>query len=408
VNDEGLPKESESNADLAGWKVCVIYDCLFPLTHGGAERWYRTLVDRLVSSGADVTYLTRRQWESAPPIWKGVKVIAVSEAGELYDGEGVRRTRPALAFGLGTFLWLIRHRRQFDAVVVANFPFFSLLATRPALAGSRTPVFVDYHEVWSWKYWRVYAGNMKGSLGALIQQACISSTRFAQVFTEHGRRRLLSLRFKGDVVVLAGLLDDQPRLAPTQVSASDPDVLFVGRHVKHKGVRLLPEILAAARDAIPNLRMTIASDGPETASVMASMAQLGLDDAVTFTGAVSDEELRNLFARATCTVVPSLREGYGIVVAESFSTGTPVVVADNPENLATGLVETGVNGYVVEPSIAGMSRGIVTAVLAGQSLRESTAQWSAQHAATRSMSRSAEEMIHRLASAGSRRSGSHR
>jgi glycosyltransferase involved in cell wall biosynthesis len=115
-----------------------------------------------------------------------------------------------------------------------------------------------------------------------------------------------------------------------------------------------------------------------------------------FTGSISDEELRNLFARASCTVIPSLREGYGIVVAESVSAGTPVVVADNPENLATSLVESGVNGFVVDPSIRGMSQGIVAAVAAGFALRRSTAEWSAQHSKKKSMDRSADEMVERL------------
>src|ERR1700722_312145 len=98
---------SAVSAKLEGRRVCVIYDCLFPLTHGGAERWYRYLVDRLVTSGAKVTYLTRRQWAEQVPPWAGVSVVAASGKSALYDDEGVRRTTPALAFGAGTFWWLI-------------------------------------------------------------------------------------------------------------------------------------------------------------------------------------------------------------------------------------------------------------------------------------------------------------
>ena len=44
-------------------RICVVYDCLFPLTVGGAERWYRNLAERLASGGHEVSYLTLRQWD---------------------------------------------------------------------------------------------------------------------------------------------------------------------------------------------------------------------------------------------------------------------------------------------------------------------------------------------------------
>ncbi len=44
-------------------RICILYDCLFPHTVGGAERWYRSLAGRLAADGHDVTYLTLRQWD---------------------------------------------------------------------------------------------------------------------------------------------------------------------------------------------------------------------------------------------------------------------------------------------------------------------------------------------------------
>jgi glycosyltransferase involved in cell wall biosynthesis len=292
---------------------------------------------------------------------------------------------------------MVRHRRNFDSVIVANFPFFSLLAVRGALVGARTPTFVDFFEVWSTNYWRSYAGRTVGTLGAAIQRICIGVTRFAQVFTTEGAEQLRSHGFRGDVAVLPGLLPSsrtEDRISSTQVE--NPMVLFVGRHVKHKGVRQLPEILKAARQLIPTLTMTVVSDGPERADVERTMHRLGLDDVVTFTGSVSDEQLRDYYEQATCTIVPSLREGYGLVVGESVSAGTPVVVAHNVENLATTLVESEVNGFVVEPTASGMAEGIAAVLQAGDALRHSAFKWSAQHSTLMSMDRSAEEMVERL------------
>src|ERR687888_527553 len=43
-------------------RICLVYDCLYPFTVGGAERWYRNLGERLAAEGHQVTMLTLRQW----------------------------------------------------------------------------------------------------------------------------------------------------------------------------------------------------------------------------------------------------------------------------------------------------------------------------------------------------------
>jgi len=397
VSDPTPPNDYVSDVALTGCKFCVVYDCFFPLTHGGAERWYRVLVERLVSAGATVTYLTRRQWPSEPPFLAGAEIVAVSGASELYDVVGKRRVGPAVAFGAGTFLWMVRHRREFDAVIVASFPFFSVLAVRGALTGTGTPIFVDYHEVWSSQYWRSYGGWFTGTFGALIQRLCVRLTHFAQVFAEENARRLRQHGFRGELAVLAGLFPgDRMEWVASKKAPVNPVVLFVGRLVKDKGVRLLPEILAVARLRLPTLGMVVVGTGPERAAVEGDMNRLGLAEDVLFTGSVSDDELHQCFAKASCTIIPSLREGYGIVVAESLAAGTPVVVANNVENLATGLVESGVNGFVVEPSVKEMADGIVAVVVAGGQLRSSTAAWHVEHSKVMNMDRSADEMVVRL------------
>ena len=109
-------------------RVCIVYDCLYPFTIGGAERWYRNLAERLASSGHEVTFLTRRQWgRGEDPGVPGVHVVAVSPRMELY-ARGRRRVLPPLLFGLGVLGHLLRHGGRYDVVHTASFPYFSLLA----------------------------------------------------------------------------------------------------------------------------------------------------------------------------------------------------------------------------------------------------------------------------------------
>ena len=91
-------------------RVCIVYDCLYPYTIGGAERWYRSLAERLADTGVEVTYLTLRQWErDTPPDVPGVRVVAVGPKQALYTDSGRRRLLPPVRFGLGVFVHLLRH-----------------------------------------------------------------------------------------------------------------------------------------------------------------------------------------------------------------------------------------------------------------------------------------------------------
>ncbi len=146
-------------------KIAIVYDCLFPNTLGGAERWYRNLAGRLDHTHS-VTFITRRQWGEEGPETP-FETIAVSPGGGLYTSSGRRRIWPPIRFGAGVFWHLLRHGRSYDAVHSASFPFFSLLAAALALRLTRAkaPLIVDWWELWSPGYWRSYLGPLGGRIG---------------------------------------------------------------------------------------------------------------------------------------------------------------------------------------------------------------------------------------------------
>src|ERR687897_3776378 len=84
-------------ASAASMRICLVYDCLFPYTVGGAERWYRNLGERLAADGHEVTYLTLRQWERGERgKVPGTRVVTAGPRMELYAGGGRRRIAPPL------------------------------------------------------------------------------------------------------------------------------------------------------------------------------------------------------------------------------------------------------------------------------------------------------------------------
>jgi glycosyltransferase involved in cell wall biosynthesis len=373
-------------------RICLVYDCLYPYTIGGAERWYRNLAERLAAAGHEVTFLTRRQWgRDAAPDVPGVRVIAVSPPAELYAG-GRRRARPPLRFGLGVWWHLRRHGSRYDLVHTASFPYFSLLGAAAARKRTDFRLVVDWHEVWTPGYWREYLGRIGGALGWRIQRACIGVRQRAFCFSRLHEQRLHEEGLAAELTRLEGQYTGVPE-------ATDPRparavVVFAGRHIPEKRAPALVPAIAEARRRLPELRGEIYGDGPERADVLQTIARSGLQDAISAPGFVSAGVLENAIATALCLVLPSRREGYGLVVIEAASRGVPVVVVAGPDNAAVELVDDGTNGVVAQSAEPHeLADAILRIEAAGPQLRASTADWFRRNAERLSFDSSFERVL---------------
>ena len=372
-------------------RVCLVYDCLYPYTVGGAERWYRNLAEHLAASGHDVTFLTRRQWKRDSEVdLPGVRVVAVSPRMALYAG-GRRRLLPPILFGLGVLWHLLRHSRRYDIVHTASFPYFSLLAAGIARRRGDFRLLVDWHEVWTPVYWREYFGPL-GGIGWRIQRACIRIPQQAFCFSRLHEQRLRDEGFSGELTRLEGQYTGpaegvQPRQAR-------PVAVFAGRHIPEKRVTALVLALAEARRQLPELRAEIYGDGPDRADVLRAIAERGLNDKVVAPGFVAAPVLEDALASALCFVLASRREGYGLVIIEATARGVPVVVVAGPDNAAVELVEDGSNGVVAasaEPRE--LAAAIVRVHEHGAELRDSTAEWFRSNAERLSFESSFERVL---------------
>jgi glycosyltransferase involved in cell wall biosynthesis len=383
-------------------RVCLVYDCLYPHTVGGAERWYRNLAERLSAEGHEVTYLTLRQWErgESAKIDEGVRVVSVGPRMALYTPGGRRRTLPPLVFGLGVLAHLLRNGRRYDVVHTASFPYFSLLAAGAVRPLARFALVVDWFEVWSRDYWREYLGALGGRIGALVQRVCALVPQRALCFSELHAARLRGEGLRGPVTVLRGLYAGSAE--PASARAADPVVLFAARLIPEKRATLAVAAIALAAESIEGLRGEFLGEGPERGALEQAILEHGLKGVVTARGFADADTVDAEMRRALCMLLTSRREGYGMVVVEAAARATPSVVLAGEDNAATELIGEGVNGTIAaDPDARTVAEAIVRVHEAGIALRESTGRWFAENAGWLSLESSLRAVLDIYAAEGS-------
>jgi glycosyltransferase involved in cell wall biosynthesis len=292
--------------------------------------------------------------------------------------KGRRRIGPPLLFGAGVLLHLLRRGRSYDVIHACSFPYFSLLAAAAVRPVRGYRLFVDWFEVWTGEYWQEYLGWL-GKIGWFVQRRCVRVRHLAFCFSRLHERRLRHEGFQGEITRLEGLYAG-PLRAP-QPRPADTVVIFAGRHIPEKRVTAIPAALARAREVLPSLRAELYGDGPDRAEAMRLVGELGLSGAVETPGFVESERVHDALARGLCLILPSRREGYGLVVVEASSVGTPSVVVSGPDNAAVELVDEGHNGIVVpSPDPDELATAILRIHEAGPELRERTAVWFGKNA----------------------------
>ncbi len=151
---------------------------------------------------------------------------------------------------------------------------------------------------------------------------------------------------------------DVSTYAPRPDPGNDiPELLCVGRLVPAKGQHILVEACKELRERGLPFHLTFVGDGPDRASLEARIRELGLDDAIEFTGAIGQDEIHAYYDRADVFVLASFAEGLPVVLMEAMAKEIPCVttrIVAIPE-----LVIDGVNGLLVAPSdVTGLAEAV--------------------------------------------------
>jgi glycosyltransferase involved in cell wall biosynthesis len=143
-------------------------------------------------------------------------------------------------------------------------------------------------------------------------------------------------------------------LAKYNLQPDQAIILTVARLSKVEGYKGYDSILAALpqiREHIPNVHYILVGKGDDRPRIEQIISQLGLQDCVTLTGFVPDEELNNYYNLCDVYAMPSKREGFGIVYLEALACGKPTL-GGNQDGAQDALCH-GELGVIVNPDEIG-------------------------------------------------------
>jgi glycosyltransferase involved in cell wall biosynthesis len=126
------------------------------------------------------------------------------------------------------------------------------------------------------------------------------------------------------------------------------DLISVGRLVEIKGYPLLLQAVAQLTLEGRDVRLTLAGDGPDRASLEAQARQLGIAGRVVFAGWKNQEQLRELYLNSDLCVLSSFAEGVPVVLMEAMASGVPCIaprINGIPE-----LIRDGIDGLLFTAS----------------------------------------------------------
>jgi glycosyltransferase involved in cell wall biosynthesis len=280
--------------------------------------------------------------------------------------EGVRIIRKGgQTFGvkLMAFIWYLFTKDEKYDLIVDEFhgiPFFTpLYIHKPILAFIHE---VTKKEVWGMNPWPRPLNYIPKYIGPLFEPLIFKifyknvpfltvSDSTAQELMEWGvRDKNISIIHNGVVL---------PNKLPKHASNRDVVISYLGALSKDKGVEDAIRVFASLHKAYPKWKFWIIGHGEKEylAKLKMLSVDLGIHKCLKYWGYVDQKMKFELLSKTTILVNPSIREGWGLVVIEGASVGTPCVGYN-----VTGLkdsIRNGVTGVLCELSPEAMSQAVI-------------------------------------------------
>lgn len=338
-------------------RIAFVSDSVMPYFNGGKEKRLFEVSNRLVNEECEVHIYTMKWWEGPNVITNegGVRLHAICKLYPLYK-KNRRSIVQALMFGLATFNLAFE---RFDVLDVDHMPFFPLISARIVTWLRGRKLYGTWHEVWGREYWMQYLRGPAGMLGFLTEELSLRLPDVIISNSVHTTKHLRAAGCKQEIATIP-LGVDLKRIYMTQAETRTSDVIFVGRLLEHKNADMLVKAIAIAKEKYEKISCNIIGDGPERNRIEALIEELGLRTNITIIDRVEgNANLYSLLKASKMLVLPSVREGFGLVAIEARASGLPVITTSHENNAAKDLVKHGINGLITEPNERDIGHAIV-------------------------------------------------
>ncbi len=238
-----------------------------------------------------------------------------------------------LAFTMRAWDQLKRRRGDFDLVHDNQSLGYGLLALQragfPVIATIHHPITVDRrlemeHATSTYKRltlrrWYAFTDMQTRVASRLQRVITVSENSFKDISHDHrvdpARMKIVPVGVDPSLFLPVPFIERTPGMLITTASAD----------VAMKGLRYLLEAVAKLRTERPEVTLTVIGRPKEGGESARTIADLGLEEAVTFVSGVTDERIVELYSEAEAAVVPSLYEGFSLPAIEAMSCAIPLV-----------------------------------------------------------------------------------
>jgi glycosyltransferase involved in cell wall biosynthesis len=327
-------------------KIALVYDAIYPYIKGGGEKRFYEIGKRLAKKGHQVHLYGMKLWEGDKVIKKqGIYYHGICKPKSLYKNNGKRSIKEAIYFGLICFKLI---KEDFDIIDCSNFPYFSLFACKLISIIKKKPLYATWYEVWGKNYWYEYIG-WKGYLGYIIEKLAVLMPVKIISISEHTTHKLKNeLNSKKPTYTVPNGIEFD-LITKIKPAKEKTDVIFVGRLISHKNIDILIKSIKLIKEKNPEIKSLIIGDGPEKKKLEELTQKLNLEKNIKFLGFLENhDDVYAIMKSSKVFVLPSTREGFGIVVIEANACGIPVIAIDHKDNAARDLIEEGKNGFVCQ------------------------------------------------------------
>jgi len=172
---------------------------------------------------------------------------------------------------------------------------------------------------------------LKGNIFDTVRRVILNHTD-AVTFVSRALRekaRALSGHTPHTAIIPMGV-DLLQTFVPSDSPRHKSQILFAGRLIQSKGIQYLIRAMPTVLRVHPHATLMIAGTGPYAAALKREAAALKVEHHVTFLGLVENRDLPALYQTSTMFVLPSLSEGFGLVLVEALGCECPVIATDLP------------------------------------------------------------------------------